>query len=353
MHPIISFLNNYSEIFVSIIWSIFWQSSLLIVIVTATTLLYRKASPRFKYLLWLLVIIRLFLPPSFYLPTGVGNWGRALLHSESGRIITETFQGNISNPTIDFDNTGFQPDKSELPVSESLRLNSILYLVWMLCVASLSGWLIRKLVWFKNTLKHSSSPPQTILNLVKIYSEKLGIRHELDVRVSERISSPIVGGIFEPVILIPGSILRKMTLEELAPVIVHELAHIKRYDWLINWLQVLSSIIYFFHPLLWFANRQIRIEREKACDDIVLLTTNTTRKGYVGSLLKVLDKISHRYLFNLGFVGVIEPKSNLGRRIVRIMDKRIKRATRLSIISIFTVIILFVVLLASGVFLVS
>jgi hypothetical protein len=165
------------------------------------------------------------------------------------------------------------------------------------------------------------------------------LRHRIDVKVSDKITTPVVGGFLKPVVIIPSIILDEMDNDELAPIIVHELAHIKRYDWLVNWLQNLTTIIYFFHPLLWFTNRQIKIEREKACDDMVLLTLKIERKSYAESLLRIFDMLSCEHIFHPGFSGMAEPKSDLGRRIMRVMDKKVVPAARLSVVSAILIVL--------------
>lgn len=97
-----------------------------------------------------------------------------------------------------------------------------------------------------------------------------------------------------PVIIFPEHIIEKFTEPELRAILYHELAHIKRKDILTNWFQILTQILYFFNPLVWYANRQIRIEREQACDDRVLEGGKEERKSYADALLKVVEICSVR-----------------------------------------------------------
>ena len=84
---------------------------------------------------------------------------------------------------------------------------------------------------------------------------------------SARVSSPLVIGFFKPVVLLPIGLATGLSNAQIEAVLAHELAHIKRHDYLINLLQSLVEIIYFFHPALWWLSARVRQERENCCDD--------------------------------------------------------------------------------------
>lgn len=334
MESIITAVNRISDTFISFMWAQVWQSSLLIVFVMAAALMLRRASPRVRYLLWLLVIVRLILPPSLQIPTGIGIWGRQILKTEAGQRVVTAIQPISAAAATEIEVRTLQAQRSE-----TLSLRSFLFLGWAIGVLGIFIWVMAKLAGFNKILRASAPPPQGVCALIGKYSKEFELKREVKALVCDEITSPIVGGIFKPVIILPSAILQRLNEEELRPVIVHELAHIKRGDWILNWVQIIAGILYFFHPLLWFANRQIKIEREKACDDLVLLILQIERRQYAESLLRVFDIISGRRIFYMGFIGMAEPKSDLGRRIMRIMDKKITPRARLSIVSVLLVII--------------
>ena len=84
---------------------------------------------------------------------------------------------------------------------------------------------------------------------------------------SARVSSPLVIGFFKPVILLPIGLATGLSNAQIEAVLAHELAHVKRHDYLINLLQSLVEIVYFFHPALWWVSARVRQERENCCDD--------------------------------------------------------------------------------------
>lgn len=104
------------------------------------------------------------------------------------------------------------------------------------------------------------------LDLVEHLRSRMGIGHTIRVLVGERISTPGVIGCLRPTLLLPASMLTGIPTDDLRAILVHELAHIRRYDYLVNFLQMVIEALLFFNPAVWWISRQIRIEREACCD---------------------------------------------------------------------------------------
>ena len=95
----------------------------------------------------------------------------------------------------------------------------------------------------------------------------LGLPRPVRILVSHRLDTPLVLGTFRPVILVPLAAILGLDAKALEAVLVHELAHIRRHDYLANLLQCFAETLFFYHPALWWVSRQIRLERELCCDD--------------------------------------------------------------------------------------
>ena len=111
----------------------------------------------------------------------------------------------------------------------------------------------------------------------------LRIKRPVTVCFSDRVASPISFGWLSPHILIP----RKLNLEQFALVAAHELAHVQRLDWLTNLFSHLVGVIFFFHPIYHFLNRELVRVRERICDDWVIQLTGA-RKNYAQCLLDLV-----------------------------------------------------------------
>ncbi|MEQ9441150.1 MAG: M56 family metallopeptidase [Cyclobacteriaceae bacterium] len=105
---------------------------------------------------------------------------------------------------------------------------------------------------------------------VKKLREALKMKRKVLVRTSARIRTPFVAGLFKPIILLPVSSFTQLNYEQLEAILAHELAHIRRWDDVINWLQTVIEIVLFYHPAIWWISQTIRDEREKCCDDLAV-----------------------------------------------------------------------------------
>ncbi len=98
----------------------------------------------------------------------------------------------------------------------------------------------------------------------------LGLRRMVGLFQSALVEVPTVVGWLRPVILLPASSLTGLTTGQLEAVLAHELAHIRRHDYLINWLQSLLETLLFYHPAVWWISQRVREERENCCDDVAV-----------------------------------------------------------------------------------
>jgi beta-lactamase regulating signal transducer with metallopeptidase domain len=114
-------------------------------------------------------------------------------------------------------------------------------------------------------------------------------RGRVGLRLSAEISSPVLCGVFRPTILLPADVGDWTTPLERAAMIRHELAHVERRDPLINLFQAALSVIFFFHPLVRYACRQLSLEREMACDDRVV-ASGVAAEDYAAGILKAAER---------------------------------------------------------------
>ncbi len=107
-------------------------------------------------------------------------------------------------------------------------------------------------------------------NLLYVLKDKLYITSAVHLLVSTRAQVPMVVGFLKPIILMPATAMTQLSIAELEAIILHELAHVKRHDYLVNILQTIAETILFFNPFVWMISRIVRREREYSCDDLVL-----------------------------------------------------------------------------------
>jgi HEAT repeat protein/beta-lactamase regulating signal transducer with metallopeptidase domain len=113
---------------------------------------------------------------------------------------------------------------------------------------------------------------------------KLGVLRPVRLLQSSILQVPAVIGWLRPVVLIPATLSSGLTISQVEAILAHELAHIRRHDYLVNLLQALVETLLFYHPAAWWISRQVRQEREHCCDDVAIRACGD-RKLYAGALL--------------------------------------------------------------------
>ncbi len=116
--------------------------------------------------------------------------------------------------------------------------------------------------------------------------EHLGIKRPIKLLKSALVEVPTVFGWLRPVVLLPASTLAGLSPQQLETLLAHELAHVRRHDWLVNLLQSAVETVLFYHPAVWWVSGQIRLERENCCDDMVVEAYGDPAE-YAGALARL------------------------------------------------------------------
>jgi len=155
---------------------------------------------------------------------------------------------------------------------------------------------------------------------VQKISGHLGIGKKVLVYVSEIVSSPVTVGYIKPIILLPIAALNNLSMQQVEAVLLHELSHIKRYDYLVNFIISIIHTVLYFNPFVKFFMKTIEAERENCCDQLVL-QFGYDKVGYASALL-TLEKIStQRQVLAIAATG----KNYLLHRIEKIVGMEKKK----------------------------
>jgi beta-lactamase regulating signal transducer with metallopeptidase domain len=146
-----------------------------------------------------------------------------------------------------------------------------LMLVWLIGVSLLSLRLLTGWLWIQRLRTHGVSDANEICRrMTSRLSRRLHITRAIRLLESSLVDVPTVIGFMKPVILLPASVLGGLTPQQLEAILAHELAHIRRHDYVVNLLQTLVETVLFYHPAVWWVSRRIRVERENCCDDLAV-----------------------------------------------------------------------------------
>jgi beta-lactamase regulating signal transducer with metallopeptidase domain len=158
----------------------------------------------------------------------------------------------------------------------------------------------------------------------RLFVEKIGrhvgIKKRVPVYLSQLVSSPVTIGFFKPVILLPISIVSNLSVRQVEAILLHELAHIRRHDYLVNLLLTAVHVLLYFNPFVKCFLKKIELERENCCDELVL-QFGYDKIGYASALLE-LEKASHKISLAMGAAS----KNHLLQRIETIVGVKRKQA---------------------------
>jgi len=195
--------------------------------------------------------------------------------------------------------------------------------IWLIFVVILSSKFIVKIALSQRIKKiHKISIHKKWHCKVEKLSKKLNLKKVVGIYESSLVNVPCVVGFIKPIILLPLSTLTHLSVENIEMILLHELSHIKRNDYLINIFQTILDILFFYNPGYRWISEQARIERELACDDMVILVSNDALT-YAKTLALVEDSPinSNSDIVSLTITG---NKKSLKYRIKRLFNKEEK-----------------------------
>ncbi len=179
---------------------------------------------------------------------------------------------------------------------------------------------------------------------LRVLSQELGIKRSVSFFQSGIAAIPMVAGHFKPVILFPAGLLLSLPPEETEAILIHELAHIRRKDFLVNMTQHFAEILFFFNPAVLWVSSLIKIERENSCDDIAVANTGNKR-NYINALVSFQEY----HLSNMQYAPALaDTEKHLLQRVKRMLydntgslNNREKTSLTICLLAVATTMILF------------
>ena len=147
-------------------------------------------------------------------------------------------------------------------------------------------------------------------------ASRMNVTRSLQIFFSHYVNTPMMIGFFKPVILLPFATVSHLSPQQFEAILIHELAHIRRNDYILNILQSVLDTILFFNPFTWWITKNIRQEREKCCDEMVLQLSDPYH--YARALLALEEPVQHLPLI----MTAVGKHSHLFHRIKNIMEMK-------------------------------
>ena len=159
---------------------------------------------------------------------------------------------------------------------------------WAACALALALRMCLGLVWIRRAASDEARDPAWQARLDSL-AAGCGISRPVHLRLVAGLSSPVTAGWWRPVVLVPASLVSNIPIHLLEALLAHELAHIRRHDYLVNLAQNVVETLLFYHPAVWWISGRIRAEREHIADDIAARQLGEPRR--LALALSELDKL--------------------------------------------------------------
>lgn len=196
---------------------------------------------------------------------------------------------------------------------------SVIVLIWFLIfLYQLTRTIIGLSYMQQVRYKQVSSPSADWIEKFTKMANGLHLTKKIQFLASAYIKTPVTIGYFKPVVLLPMGILTSLPPAQLEAILLHELAHIRRHDYLVNMIQVITENIFFFNPGFRWISSSLRELREYCCDDIALEKTKD-KKQFINALLNIKLSGLQNETFTMAFLN---SKKQLYKRVNRIAFKK-------------------------------
>ena len=301
-----------------------WQSTLCTAAAAIVVLMLRRAPARYRHAVWMLAAAKFLVPFALLFATGAA-FSAWLAPAELP--LARWIDRSLPFFTL-------RSGTSDLwTLSRSVDLIwPALIVVWMVGAAALVTWRVRQ--WRATVMLVQQATPLNSGREAEALARtmrKSTCGRAIDLCQGDSALEPGIVGVLTPAIVWPAGLSDRLTDDELEAVLAHEVAHVKRQDNLLAWLQIAAETLFWFYPLTWWLGTRIVNERERACDEEVV-DMGTDKESYASGILKVCNFCLRAPAVFVSGVG----GSNLAQRIERILTgnprpsrARAARVTRL------------------------
>lgn len=305
------FVSSWTESVGPMFVSQLWQVTLAILLAGFFSLRWGSRFPSIAYGFWILVIVKVLMPPVWSSPAGMFTWldtARTSWPQESSESLLPRFD-SPSRAGVDVLTAQTHNDVlasysradlgQDLPIADPTPVwkkwliangTAAILAVWLAGAIGLSLFAIAQ--WFRlwRQMRQSrSAPPDWLQAELEDVRKVIGFPREVRVRINTFGFGPLVMGHLRPTIVLPSALVERSSAERLRPILAHELVHAKRGDTWISGFQFLATIVWWFHPLVWWGNRQMNRWCEQSCDAEAINRLRCRPEEYAHALLDVLE----------------------------------------------------------------
>ncbi len=246
--------------------------------------------PTVAHSAWLVVLVALLLPAVVALPVLPGGAGAAAEIAGDAGVAAE------AAARVEFGPASSDDVGSATSLSAGITGNgkAALAIAWLVVAAVILGWTLARALRFRRWLKRTLAPAPPELR-----HEVVELGHRLDLArmpkahtTSARVSPMVYWAGGKARLVIPTFLLASLDRRELRAVLAHELAHVRRRDHMVRWVEWLACSAFWWNPVAWWARRELRAAEEASCDALGATAAESTPRAYATSLLRVVELLS-------------------------------------------------------------
>ncbi|HMS28655.1 MAG TPA: M56 family metallopeptidase [Saprospiraceae bacterium] len=275
---------NIYKLYYSLSWTFLhslWQASLIALATTILIIILNQLNPALKYKIWISANI-LFVVINYSTFFKIYSNCESRLHSASISLVPTSYPQNY-NPISEDTILQANPTDSKLQETsyflnyfESFAqyINNKIHFIMLLWLIGMLLFLMRflgGLSYVYYIKSHFQIPVDCYWETMKINLQmRMKLNKQIQLAESALVQSVIVIGHLKPIILFPAGWINKLDPKDVEAILLHELAHVCRNDYLTNLMQSVMELIYYFNPMVWYLSSKLREEREHCCDDIAI-----------------------------------------------------------------------------------
>jgi beta-lactamase regulating signal transducer with metallopeptidase domain len=288
-------------------------------------------TPALGHLLWALVLLKLVTPPLFSVPVlrvlpswetarnalnlPQANPPAAVSSPSAANANMEDAEPLYSKPVLDA-RESLTPATSETAagsvstVSNELSANGtsqfaslhwnpdwnypVLFSAWTLGTLSCLALALFRIRHFQRLLSHATLAPAAVQLEAQSLAKRLGMTRSPSVWLAPGQFSPLLWAVGEPRLIIPADLLKSLVSDQQASLLAHELAHARRRDHWVRWLELTATCLYWWHPVAWWARKELQQAEERCCDAWVVWALPKAAKAYAKALLQTVEFLDSR-----------------------------------------------------------
>jgi beta-lactamase regulating signal transducer with metallopeptidase domain len=320
-----------------LVWTQAWQIAVLFFVILVLFRLFARNRPRVAHLLWGVLLIKCLIPPVVSNSWAPFSW---MSHTAQQWLPNDAAESTKITASVTYsaqrtNSLRSQPTKDASSIknaNDSTKLNSSwpsyrsiaerwLFVFWIGSIAFvIAVWMSRFAHVLHRLHVHRMETPARVTKIVDDLAQWLKLGRQVQIQVTSERIGPAVVGWLRPRVLLPSFLVDRMDDQALRILIAHEMTHIRRGDLFWAFLQTVAGSLWWFHPAVWIANRQLNIESERSCDEETIARLECSPSDYAKCLLQVLEW-KHQLVVVPALPGV-RPMQVTKDRLERIMKMR-------------------------------